>query len=201
MSETIVRLEHRCRHRRTGGAVAFSIDYVVELWLVRDRRRFVRHEWTSLLIVVSQTIAVVPGFQAIGLLRALRGVRGMRAAVVLLRLVAIGGATAHEGRVDLRKHAAGLALGVAGLSWLTAAAAFTVVEDVGVFAWCEDEGEIPGRGARTGRDRRRGALPGPSPSIVRSALPPSARSALGVDRAVRTSSSSQTVGSTCDGGR
>jgi hypothetical protein len=92
----------------------------------------VRHEWTSLLIVVSQMIAVVPGFQAIGILRALRGVRGMRAALVLLRLVAIGGATAHEGRVYLRKHAAGSALGVAALSWLTAAAAFTVVEDVGV---------------------------------------------------------------------
>ena len=51
---------------------------------------------------------------------------------MLLRLVAIGGATAHEGRTYLRKHAASLALGVAALSWLTAAAAFTVVEDVGV---------------------------------------------------------------------
>jgi voltage-gated potassium channel len=100
--------------------------------LAGDRRMYVRREWTSLLIVVSQVIAVVPGFQAIGLLRALRGVRGMRAALVVLRLVAIGGATAHEGRTYLRKHAAGLALGVAGMTWLTAAAAFTVVEDVGV---------------------------------------------------------------------
>jgi voltage-gated potassium channel len=32
----------------------------------------------------------------------------------------------------LRKHAASLALGAAGLTWLTAAAAFTLVEDVGV---------------------------------------------------------------------
>ena len=112
--------------------VAFAVDYLVELRLARDRRRFVRHEWTSLLIVVSQMIAVVPGFQAIGILRALRGVRGMRAALVLLRLLAIGGATARESRTYLRKHAASLALGVAGLSWLTAAAAFTLVEDVGV---------------------------------------------------------------------
>ena len=112
--------------------VAFAVDYLVELRLARDRRRFVRHEWTSLLIVVSQMIAVVPGFQAIGMLRALRGVRGMRAALVLLRLLAVGGATARESRTYLRKHAASLALGVAGLSWLTAAAAFTLVEDVGV---------------------------------------------------------------------
>jgi voltage-gated potassium channel len=73
--------------------VAFALDYIVELRLASDRRRFVRHEWTSLLIVVSQLIAVVPGFQAIGVLRALRGVRGMRAALVLIRLLAIGGAT------------------------------------------------------------------------------------------------------------
>jgi voltage-gated potassium channel len=51
--------------------VAFAVDYIVELRLAGDRRSFVRHEWTSLLIVVSQVIAVVPGFQAIGVLRAL----------------------------------------------------------------------------------------------------------------------------------
>jgi voltage-gated potassium channel len=112
--------------------VAFSVDYLVELRLADGRRMYMRREWTSLLIVVSQVIAVVPGFQAIGLLRALRGVRGMRAALVVLRLVAIGGATAHEGRAYLRKHAAGLALGVAGFTWLTSAAAFTIAEDVGV---------------------------------------------------------------------
>ncbi|HEY7628137.1 MAG TPA: hypothetical protein VH761_13765 [Ilumatobacteraceae bacterium] len=32
----------------------------------------------------------------------------------------------------LREHAAGFALGMAGLTWLTSAAAFTVAEDVGV---------------------------------------------------------------------
>ena len=112
--------------------VAFAVDYIVELRLAQDRRRFVRNEWTSLLIVMSQMIAVVPGFQAIGILRALRGVPGMRAALVLVRLLAVGGAVARESRTYLRTHAASLALGVAGLSWLSAAAAFTHVEDVGV---------------------------------------------------------------------
>jgi voltage-gated potassium channel len=112
--------------------VAFAADYVVELALATDRRQYARREWTSLLIVVSQALAVLPGFGAVGALRALRGVRGARAAIVLLRLLAIGGATAHESRTYLRRHAAGLALGVAGLTWLTAAAAFTLVEDVGV---------------------------------------------------------------------
>ncbi len=112
--------------------VAFAVDYIVELRLAQDRRRFVRNEWTSLLIVMSQMIAVVPGFQAIGILRALRGIPGMRAALVLVRLLAVGGAVARESRTYLRTHAASLALGVAGLSWLSAAAAFTLVEDVGV---------------------------------------------------------------------
>jgi voltage-gated potassium channel len=112
--------------------IAFAVDYCVELWLAGDRRAFVRHEWTSALIVVAQVIAVLPGLGPVGLLRALRGVRGVRAAVVLMRLLAIGGASAKEGRTYLRTHAASLALGAAGLTWLTAAAAFTIAEDVGV---------------------------------------------------------------------
>ena len=36
-----------------------------------------------------------------------------------------------EGRTLLRRHAAGVALGVAGMTWLTSAVAFTLVEDVG----------------------------------------------------------------------
>jgi voltage-gated potassium channel len=88
----------------------------------------VRGEWSSLLIVVSQALALVPGLGAFGVLRAARGGRALRFVIVLFRLVAIGGATAREGRAYLRHHAAGLALGVAGLTWLTAAAAFMVAE-------------------------------------------------------------------------
>jgi voltage-gated potassium channel len=51
---------------------------------------------------------------------------------VLVRLLAVGGAAARESRTYLRKHAASVALGAAGLTWLSAAAAFTLVEDVGV---------------------------------------------------------------------
>src|SRR3712207_5377770 len=32
--------------------VAFSLDYVVELALTRDRRQYVRREWTSALVVI-----------------------------------------------------------------------------------------------------------------------------------------------------
>ncbi len=49
--------------------VAFAADYIVELVLARDRRSFVRHEWTSLVIVLSQAIAVVPAFAGFGILR------------------------------------------------------------------------------------------------------------------------------------
>ena len=40
--------------------VAFLVDYVVEMWLARPRGRYVRAEWTSLLIVVAQALALAP---------------------------------------------------------------------------------------------------------------------------------------------
>ncbi len=49
----------------------------------------------------------------------------------MLRLVAIGGATRAEGRARLRRQAGALALGIAGLTWLTSAVGFTLAEDVG----------------------------------------------------------------------
>jgi voltage-gated potassium channel len=111
--------------------LAFAIDYVVELTLTRDRRRYVRREWTSLLIVVAQAAAVLPGLAAVGALRFLRGARAFRAGASLLRLFVIGGAAAKEGRSLIRKRAASLALSVAGMTWLASAVAFTMAEGVG----------------------------------------------------------------------
>jgi voltage-gated potassium channel len=111
--------------------VAFAGDYVVELSFAGKRASFVRHEWTSALIVVTQALAVIPGLSAFGFLRVLRAGRALRVAIVLLRLVAVGGAAAREGRTVLRRHAAGFALGLAGFTWLTSAVLFTMVEDVG----------------------------------------------------------------------
>ena len=111
--------------------VAFAVDYVVELALASDRRAYVKHEWTSLLIVVTQGLAILPYLGPLGALRALRGVRGLRAIAALARLVAIGGAAAAESRSYFRRNAGRIALAAAGLTWLTAAAAFTMAEDVG----------------------------------------------------------------------
>lgn len=110
---------------------AFAADYVIELALASDRRSYMRHEWTSLLIVVTQGLAILPYLGPFGTLRALRGVRGLRAAAAVARLLAVGGAAAAESRVYLRRNAGRIALGVAGMTWLTAAAAFTLAEDVG----------------------------------------------------------------------
>src|SRR5690349_24533095 len=46
--------------------VAFAVDYLVELTLASHRSVYVRREWTSLLIVISQAIALIPGFGAAG---------------------------------------------------------------------------------------------------------------------------------------
>jgi voltage-gated potassium channel len=111
--------------------VAFATDYVVELWLAGNRRSYVRHEWTSALIVVTQLIAIVPGLAGVGALRALRAGPVLRSVVLLLRAVAVGGVAAREGRAVLVRHAAGFALGLAGFTWVGSAVLFTMVEDVG----------------------------------------------------------------------
>lgn len=111
--------------------VAFAVDYVVELALARPKGRFVRTEWTSVVIVVAQALALVEGLTGFGVLRVLRVGRAGRPLAVVARIVVIGSAAAAEGRTILRRHAAALALMGAGLTWLTSAVGFTLVEDVG----------------------------------------------------------------------
>lgn len=111
--------------------VAFAADYAVELSLCRHRRRYVRSEWASAVIVGSQALAVVPGLGGFGVLRALRGARALRAIAVVLRLFAVGGATARHGRRILRQNAARFALSLAGFTWVASASCFTLAESVG----------------------------------------------------------------------
>jgi voltage-gated potassium channel len=110
--------------------VAFAVDYAVELILATQRGIYIRKEWTSAAIVVSQAIALLPGLAGFGVLRAFRAARLFRVVAVVLRLVAVGGAAATEGRAILRRKAARFALGLAAFTWLMSAVAFTLAEDV-----------------------------------------------------------------------
>jgi voltage-gated potassium channel len=111
--------------------IAFATDYFVGLSLARRRVRFVRAEWAGLLLVVAQALALAPALSGFGVLRVLRAGRVWRAIAVIARVVALGGVASREGRSILRRHAAGFALGLAGMTWLTSAVAFTLAEDVG----------------------------------------------------------------------
>lgn len=111
--------------------VAFAVDYVVEFALAKRHGSYVKHEWTTLLIVLAQAITLFSGGGVVGVVRVLRVGRAWRALVVVVRVVAIGGASARDGRALLRRYAARLALSVAGFTLLTSAAAFTIAEDVG----------------------------------------------------------------------
>ena len=108
--------------------IAFALDYIVELRLASRRGEFIRHEWTSLLIVIAQSIALLPGLAGLGALRAIRGARLFRPIAVLARLVALGGVAAREGRSLVRQHAGRLALSLAAFTWLTSAACFVLAE-------------------------------------------------------------------------
>lgn len=112
--------------------VAFAADYIVELHLADDRRQHIGREWISLLIVVAQIAALIPALAAFGILRALRAGRVLRIVSLGLRAVAVGGTAKQSGKQLVREHAAALAFSVAGLTWITSAAAFTLAEDVGV---------------------------------------------------------------------
>jgi voltage-gated potassium channel len=111
---------------------AFLVDYVVELVFARQRARYVRNEWMSLIIVAAQAVSLLPALAALGVLRALRAARLFRLLAVVLRGVAIGGAVKVSGRQLVREHTVALAFGTAGLTWITSAAAFTIAEGVGV---------------------------------------------------------------------
>ncbi len=112
--------------------IAFATDYIVGFALAANRRLYVRSEFLSLLIVAAQAFTLVPSLAAFGVLRTLRAARLIRILAIVIRVAAIGGAASRDGRAMIRKHAAGFGLGMAGLTWVTSAAAFTLVEDVGV---------------------------------------------------------------------
>lgn len=111
--------------------ICFAVDYFVGFALTSNRRRYVRQEWASLLIVVAQALVFVPSLAGFGVLRALRGARLLRIIAVTVRVIAIGVAARAKGREQLRREAGNVALSVAALTWLTSAVAFTLTEDVG----------------------------------------------------------------------
>ena len=111
--------------------IAFAVDYAVELRLARDRWSYVRREWTSAVIVLASAAAVTPRLAALGGARVLRAVPAVRAFAAVLRLLAVGGATARDARGLVRRRAVSFAVAVAGLTWLSGAVAFTLAEDVG----------------------------------------------------------------------
>ena len=108
--------------------IAFAIDYIVKLVLTDSKPTYIRTQWLSLFIVISQLLALLP---ALGIFGVLRGVRAIRVFGVIARIFGIGAATKSSGKEFFKKRAASVAFGVAGLTLITSAVAFTIAEDVG----------------------------------------------------------------------
>jgi len=108
--------------------IAFAVDYLVELAITYKRSTYIRTQWASLIIVFSQLFALLP---ALGFLGLLRGVRGLRVAGTLIRVIGIGAASKEQGRKFFKEKAASVAFGMAGLTLVTSAVGFTMAEDVG----------------------------------------------------------------------
>ena len=108
--------------------LAFAIDYCTELVLSENRSAYIRTQWSSLAIVIAQLLALLP---ALGFLGVLRAVRALRIVGTVARVLGIGSVSRIEGKQFFRKKAASLAFGIAGLTLVTSAVAFTLAEDVG----------------------------------------------------------------------
>ena len=108
--------------------IAFAVDYLVELSVTESRATYVRTQWASLIIVVSQFLALLP---ALGFLGILRGARALRIVGTLSRVIGIGAASKEQGRKFFKEKAASVAFGMAGFTLITSAVAFTIAEDVG----------------------------------------------------------------------
>ena len=108
--------------------IAFAVDYLVELSVTKKRMTYVRTQWASLLIVVSQFLALLP---ALGFLGVLRGARALRIVGTIGRVIGIGIASKEQGRKFFKEKAASVAFGLAGFTLITSAVAFTIAEDVG----------------------------------------------------------------------
>ena len=108
--------------------IAFAIDYIVELAVTDNRAKYVRTQWASLLIVISQFLALLP---ALGFLGILRGARALRVVGTLSRVIGISAASKEQGRKFFKEKAASVAFGISGLTLITSSVAFTIAEDVG----------------------------------------------------------------------
>lgn len=106
----------------------FTVDYVAEFRAASNKAEYAKHEWASLVIVISQVMAIVPSLMGFGFLRILRV---LRLGTIIARFFAIGEEVENSGRQVLRKHAASFAFGLAFMTWIISAAAFTLAEDVG----------------------------------------------------------------------
>lgn len=110
--------------------VSFATDYFVELFLCKQKSEYVRREWSSLLIWITQLIALLPTF---GFLGVLRGIRAIRVFSAVARISGIVISSRSEGGKLFKNHAASLAFGLSSFTLVTSAVAFTLAEDVGEF--------------------------------------------------------------------
>ena len=108
--------------------LAYAVDYVVEFLVTPEKGRYVRSEWSSLLIVIAQLFAVLPAMSFLGFLR---GARALRVVSSVTRIIGISMASRSQGREILKKRATSFAFGLAGFTLITSAVGFTLAEDVG----------------------------------------------------------------------
>ena len=108
--------------------LAFAINYVVELFLTSNKSKYVKSEWASLLIVITQFGALLPAFGTLGVFR---GVRALRVVGAVARMLGIGAASKGRGRRLLKERAATFVFGLSAFTLITSAVAFTIAEDVG----------------------------------------------------------------------
>lgn len=110
----------------------FLLDYLIGLYLATSKRSYIRHERLGAVIVLASALALVPAISWFASLRLLRLAPVLRASISVLRLISVGGIAARTGRQLIRRNLLRTTVSATVLLWISAAVAFTMLEDVGV---------------------------------------------------------------------
>lgn len=109
----------------------FVVDYLVELFLVEEKIRYVRREWLMGIIILLSIIALFPIVPFVGGAQALRLVVLARPALAAIRALAVGAEVFHVGRGQIARQVTVSVFQASFFVWLTTAAAILLAEGIG----------------------------------------------------------------------
>lgn len=103
-AELVTTLPPWLEHVATGIWTIFLADFVLRLWLARDRGAYLRHNWLTIIALAIPALRIFRVARVVGMMRAARAVRGVRVARMV---TTFGRARRSIHRLLARRHSLG----------------------------------------------------------------------------------------------